>query len=176
MNLVICPHCQAEVDIAGFAPGTFLSCGVCGGEFEVPGAPAQARPAAPAAGHSAVRSGRSGRRTPAGRRPAPGDRDTGRGEGRGRRPPAGRGGRRGEHVPDLMLWSILATIFCCLVGGIVSIVYASQANTLKASGNIPAAMRAANSAKTWLMVSVFGSVAIWILIVFTQMSALMAIR
>ena len=75
-----------------------------------------------------------------------------------------------------MLWSILATIFCCLVGGIVSIVYASQANTLKASGNIPAAMRAANSAKIWLMVSVFSSVGIWILLILTQMSALMAIR
>lgn len=63
-----------------------------------------------------------------------------------------------------MVWSILATIFCCLVGGIISIVYSSQSN-----GQYNDAMMASDSAikqqlyfssesknrtaKTWLIIS-----------------------
>lgn len=30
---------------------------------------------------------------------------------------------------DLMIWSILITIFCCLVGGIIAIIYSSKSNS-----------------------------------------------
>lgn len=157
MDVVVCPHCQAEVDVSGFAPGTYLSCGVCGGEFEVPGGPTAGPPTAPPVptpartpgrGAAGSRTGGGGRRTPPGRR-AVGGRSAG----------GPRGGGRRENVPDLLIWSILATLFCCLVGGIVAIVYSTQANSLKAQGNYPAAMRAANSAKTWLIVSVVTGIA-----------------
>jgi hypothetical protein len=52
-----------------------------------------------------------------------------------------------------LVWSILATIFCCLIGGIISIIYASNANSAYAAGNIAEAQKANNTAKTWFWVS-----------------------
>ncbi len=57
-------------------------------------------------------------------------------------------------VPDYMVWSILATIFCCLPAGIVAIVKAASANSKKNVGDFAGAMQEANVAKTWLTVSV----------------------
>lgn len=59
-----------------------------------------------------------------------------------------------QAVPDYMVWSILATLFCCLPAGIVAIVKAASANTKKKAGDFSGAMEDANNAKTWLMVSV----------------------
>ena len=72
-----------------------------------------------------------------------------------------------------MLPAILVTIFCCLIGGIVSIVYASQANSMKASGNYAAAARAADSAKTWILVSVVGGVLVGILTLVAQFGSVL---
>lgn len=124
MDVIGCPHCDTQVDVTGYEPGTVLSCGSCGGEFEVPG-PAAARPV--------------GGRAPAGRRGGPRSR-------RGRDEP--------RNIPDLLVPSILVTIFCCLIGGIISIVYSAQANSYRKSGQYGAAARAANSAKTWIWISV----------------------
>lgn len=49
---------------------------------------------------------------------------------------------------------ILATLFCCLPLGIVSIVYAANANGKIAQGDLAGAAKAAASSKTWLLVSV----------------------
>ena len=50
--------------------------------------------------------------------------------------------------------AILATIFCCVPFGIVSIVYASKVSGLVAQGRIAEAEAASKSANTWLWVSV----------------------
>ena len=56
-------------------------------------------------------------------------------------------------VPNYLVWSILVTLCCCLPGGIVSIVYATQANSKSTAGDMAGAMEAAGKAKTWLIIS-----------------------
>lgn len=59
-----------------------------------------------------------------------------------------------HHVPNYLVWAVLATLFCCLPAGIVSIVYAAQVNGKLAAGDLEGALRASNSAKTWALISV----------------------
>lgn len=64
---------------------------------------------------------------------------------------------RGEdrpHVPNHLVWAILATIFCCPPTGIVSIVYSAQVNGKVAAGDFAGAREASEKAKTWAWVSV----------------------
>jgi hypothetical protein len=63
-------------------------------------------------------------------------------------PPAGQ-------VPNnYLVWSILATIFCCIPFGIVAIVKSSQVNGLWARGRYAEAQASADSAKKWVIWSV----------------------
>jgi uncharacterized membrane protein YvbJ len=55
-----------------------------------------------------------------------------------------------QNVPDYLVWSILVTIFCCLIPGIVSIVKAASANGKKNAGDYYGALQDANAAKTWM--------------------------
>lgn len=56
----------------------------------------------------------------------------------------------GSIPPDNnLVWAILCTVLCCLPLGIVSIVKASQVNTLWAQGHYDAARKAANDAGKW---------------------------
>ena len=67
---------------------------------------------------------------------------------------------------DLLVWSILGTIFCCLPTGIVAIVYSSRVNSLWNAGCHAEAHESARKAKTWNIVGlVVGLVfyALWIL-------------
>jgi interferon-induced transmembrane protein/uncharacterized protein DUF4339 len=52
-------------------------------------------------------------------------------------------------VPNYLVPAILATLFCCLPFGIVSIVYAAQVNSKLAAGDYAGAMEASQKAKTW---------------------------
>jgi interferon-induced transmembrane protein/uncharacterized protein DUF4339 len=65
-------------------------------------------------------------------------------------------GAAGADIPNYLPWAIAATLFCCMPGGIVSIVFAVKANTAKTTGDLAAARSAANQAKIWLIVSVVG--------------------
>lgn len=58
---------------------------------------------------------------------------------------------------------ILVTLFCCVIGGIISIVYTSQANTKGMQGNIAAAQADAKTARTWMIVSITIGILIFIL-------------
>ena len=59
-----------------------------------------------------------------------------------------------EHVPNHMVWAVLSTICCCLIGGIISIVYASKVNARLARGDIDGAWAASRTAKLWIIVNV----------------------
>ncbi len=59
----------------------------------------------------------------------------------------------GVTVPNYMIWSILSTVFCCLIGGIVAIVFSSQVNAKLAQGDIKGAKAASKMAKIWLIVN-----------------------
>jgi len=53
------------------------------------------------------------------------------------------------YVANNLVWAILTTLFCCLPLGIVSIVYASKVDGLRAAGNVQAAREAARKAGWW---------------------------
>ena len=57
-------------------------------------------------------------------------------------------------VPNHMVGAILTTLFCCLIGGIISIVYASQVNTKLAQGDIAGAQAASRAAGGWIIANV----------------------
>lgn len=80
----------------------------------------------------------------------------------------------GEYVPNHLVWAILATLFCCLPLGIVSIVYAAQVDGKRAAGDIAGARQSADSAKLWAIISaVIGPICLIIWIFFIGgMSAL----
>ena len=59
----------------------------------------------------------------------------------------------GGFTPVSLVGPILITVFCCLIGGIISIVYAANANTKAARGDIQGAMSNARTSKTWMWVS-----------------------
>jgi hypothetical protein len=66
-------------------------------------------------------------------------------------------GARGYNPPgNYLAPAILTTLFCCLPFGIVSIVKASQVNSLWSSGRYDEAQRASADAKRWAWIA-FGS-------------------
>ncbi len=67
-------------------------------------------------------------------------------------PPAGQ-------APDnYLVWSILATVFCCLPFGIVAIVKSTQVSGLWAQGQYAEAQASADAAKKWVKWSVIAAV------------------
>jgi hypothetical protein len=69
----------------------------------------------------------------------------------------------GGYTPIGLVGPILVTVFCCLVGGIVSIVYASQAQTRFAQGDLAGSMQASKTAKTWMIVSMIIGIVVSVL-------------
>jgi len=58
---------------------------------------------------------------------------------------------------------ILVTIFCCLIGGIIALVYTGQANSKAAAGDIAGANRDKSTARLWVIISLFSSIGVLIL-------------
>lgn len=65
-----------------------------------------------------------------------------------------------SEVPNYLVWAIVATVCCCMPGGIVSIVFAVQANSLRNSGQTAEALIMANRARTWIIVSMVVGLAV----------------
>jgi len=60
----------------------------------------------------------------------------------------------GADIPDLLVMSIIATVLCCVPGGVAAIIFSTKANNAKKMGDFETARQAAKQAKTWLTVSV----------------------
>ena len=59
-----------------------------------------------------------------------------------------------EPMPSTYLvWSILCTIFCCFIPGIVAIVFSSQVSTKYFTGDLEGAKKASRNAEIWIIVS-----------------------
>jgi uncharacterized membrane protein YvbJ len=75
-----------------------------------------------------------------------------------------------QTVPNHLVEAILVTIFCCLIPGIVAIVYAAQVNGKLAAGDYAGAVDSSNKAKTWTRVS-FGlglaAIAVYVIVIVT---------
>jgi len=59
----------------------------------------------------------------------------------------------GPKPNNYLVWSILATIFCCLPLGIWCIICSSKVNKLYALGDYSGAVDASNKAKRWIIIS-----------------------
>jgi hypothetical protein len=57
-----------------------------------------------------------------------------------------------DKVPSYFLPAILCTLFCCLLGA-PAIVYAAQANSRQAEGDIAGALKAARQARAWCWIA-----------------------
>ena len=67
----------------------------------------------------------------------------------------------GVAKPDnLMIWSILATVFCCLPLGVAAIVYSNKVDERWNAQDYRGAMNAAKNAKTFCLVSLGGGILI----------------
>jgi len=55
---------------------------------------------------------------------------------------------------NYLVGAILATIFCCQILGIVSIIYAAQVNSKWQAGDYDGARQASKNALTWIWVSI----------------------
>jgi hypothetical protein len=61
-------------------------------------------------------------------------------------------------VSNYLVHSIVATLCCCLPGGIVALVYSAQVNSKLAAGDVAGAQASSKSAKTWVIVSIVGGI------------------
>ena len=69
----------------------------------------------------------------------------------------------GQPPPNYLVWAILVTLFCCLPGGIASIIFATQVNNKFAAGDIAGAEAASKNAKMWAMISAGIGILVWII-------------
>lgn len=60
---------------------------------------------------------------------------------------------RGNPPPNYLVPAIIVTLCCCLIGGIVAIVNASQVNSKWEAGDVAGAKKASEQAKLWCMIS-----------------------
>jgi uncharacterized membrane protein YvbJ len=66
------------------------------------------------------------------------------------------------HIPNYLVWAIVATVLCCLPFGIPAIIYAAQANSRAALGDLAGAKSASNTALVWCSVATAAGVLYWI--------------
>ncbi len=56
--------------------------------------------------------------------------------------------------PNYLALSIISTLFCCQIFGIISIIYAAQVNSKYMAGDYAGAESASRNAKTWGLISI----------------------
>ena len=66
------------------------------------------------------------------------------------------------NIPNYLIPAILATLFCCLPGGVASIIFATQVNSKAAAGDIAGAMEASKKAKMFMFISVGAGLLIYV--------------
>ncbi|BCX49944.1 interferon-induced protein [Haloferula helveola] len=59
------------------------------------------------------------------------------------------GGYQGADIPNYMWQSIVVTLFCCQIFGIIAIISAAKVDGFKQAGDLVAARAASDSAKKW---------------------------
>jgi hypothetical protein len=65
-------------------------------------------------------------------------------------------------VQNYLIPAILATIFCCIPVGIVSIIFATQVNSKIAAGDMAGAMESSRKAKMFMFITIGAGVLQWI--------------
>ncbi len=70
-----------------------------------------------------------------------------------------------SEVQNYLIPAILATIFCCLPLGVVSIIFATQVNSKVASGDIAGAMESSKKAKMFMFIAIGLGLLTWIIVI-----------
>lgn len=73
-------------------------------------------------------------------------------------PPPFPGGPAGGPPDNKLVWSILATLFCCLPFGIVAIIKSAEVNTRWGAGDVAGAHESAAAAGKWITWSVIAGI------------------
>lgn len=64
------------------------------------------------------------------------------------------GGGNEEPMPaTYLVWSVLCTVLCCFIPGIVAIIFSSQVSSRYLAGDVEGAKRASRNAEIWIIVS-----------------------
>ena len=64
-----------------------------------------------------------------------------------------------EPMPDTyLIWSVLITVFCCLIPGVIAIIYSASVSSKYYAGNIEGAKRASRRAQIWCIVSIIAGI------------------
>lgn len=66
------------------------------------------------------------------------------------------------NIPNYLIPAILATLFCCLPVGVVSIIFAAQVNSKLAAGDIAGATDASKKAKMFMLIAIGLGLLVWI--------------
>lgn len=77
-----------------------------------------------------------------------------------------------DELPNMLPWSIAVTLLCCVIGGVIAILYSVRANTAKQNGNYDEAFAATKSAKLWCWLSVGVGLVITVLVVLVELGNL----
>ena len=76
------------------------------------------------------------------------------------------------HVPNYLIWAIIATALLCLPFGIPAIIYSAQANAKAALGDFEGAKAAASIALIWCWVASGSGLLYWIVYGIFMISAI----
>lgn len=71
-----------------------------------------------------------------------------------------------EKPKNYLVESILVTIFCCLIFGIIGIVHAAKVNSEYDAGNYDGAVAASKQAKTWAMWGLIAGLVVYLAVAF----------
>lgn len=64
-----------------------------------------------------------------------------------------------EKMPDTYLvWSVIATVLCCMVPGVIAIIYSASVSSKYYAGDIEGAQRASRNAQIWIIVSLIAGI------------------
>jgi hypothetical protein len=69
------------------------------------------------------------------------------------------------NIPNYLIPAILATLFCCLPVGVVSIIFAAQVNGKLATGDIAGATDASRKAKMFMFIAVGAGLLTWVIVI-----------
>lgn len=65
--------------------------------------------------------------------------------------------------PNYLVWSILVTLFCCIPGGVVAIVYSTQVSSRFLQGDYEGANASSRNARKWAIISAVAGAVIGII-------------
>jgi hypothetical protein len=69
------------------------------------------------------------------------------------------------NIPNYLIPAILATIFCCLPVGVVSIIFAAQVSGKISAGDMAGAMDASRKAKMFMFIAVGAGVLTYVIVI-----------